>query len=409
MAKLKQIYSLLLALYILTSLLVPLASYNKIIFVALLLIYGIYILIIKKENRFEWVKLSLAPVVIILIFIYGFVRGVLNGADMALARQFLLATGAFVLIYPIDEFDIDFNNLLKNIARIYILFFLIYAIYAINILDYDIPVFIENAAHLLDNGFTRAIGQTLEAYGGGWISYRSFFGGAGMMIYLGSVPFLLVLTDILFIDDLKKKKITNLPWVVLAIILSLTAGLRTLMLLIPASLCVLLWLQLDRKKQVVSAVIICFAGAAVFVYLLNNSTFFSLSDSSNSTKIGHAVSYFKQLSLGKALIGDGLAAFYYSSGTGYEIAHTEITLIDHCRYFGIPLAITVWGLMICPKLDKSLKNWRNWRIWEIKEETVVFLLYLIFAQTNPVLFNSFGLTAVLWYWSVFFRNNQLNR
>ncbi len=409
MAKLKQIYSILLALYILTSLLVPLASYNKIIFVVLLFIYGIYILVLKKENQFEWVKRTLAPVVIILIFVYGFVRGVFNGADMALARQFLLATGAFVLIYPIDEFEIDFPGLLKNIARIYIVFFLIYAIYAINLLDYDIPVFIENAAHLLDNGVTRIIGQVLETYGGGWISYRSFFGGTGMMIYLGSAPFLLVLTDILFIDDLKKKKMVNLPWVVLAMILSLTAGLRTLMLLIPASLCVLLWLQLDRKKQVVSAVIICFAGAAVFVYLLNNSTFFSLSDSSNSAKIGHAVSYFKQLSLGKALFGDGLASFYYSSGTGYEIAHTEITLIDHCRYFGIPLAVTVWGLMLCPKLDKNLKNWKNWRIWEIKEETVVFLLYLIFAQTNPVLFNSFGLTAVLWYWSVFFRKDQMNR
>lgn len=399
MRYLKEIYTVLLGAYILASLLVPLAGYNKLIFIALLLIYGGYIFFYKKENRFEFLKTTIAPIVIILIFLYGFVRGYRNGADMVLAKQFFLATSTFVLIYPIDEFRIDFNKLMTIIAKLYILFFLIYAIYAINMLDYQLPMFIKTMAHMLDNSIIRAVGKTLEAYGGGWISYRSFFGGIGMMIYLGSVPFLLILTDVLVIEFLNSKKITNLFWIALGVMLSFTAGLRTLMLLVPASVCLLVWLSLDRKKKISSFVILFLMGIGIFIFLLNRSTFFSLSDSSNSAKIGHFVSYFKQLSLGKALFGDGLASYYFSSGTGYEVAHTEITFIDHCRYFGIPLGVTVWGLLVCPKPGRYLKDWKNWRVWEMQKETAVFILYLVFAQTNPVLFNSFGLVAVLWYWN----------
>lgn len=402
MTKLKQIYSILLAAYILTSLLVPLASFNKIIFLILLLIYGVYLLFFKKEDKFAWMKLTLAPVAIIFIFVYGFMRGAMNGADLVLARQFLFATSVFLLIYPIEEFEIDLNRLLKAIAKIYLFFFLVYAIYAINTLDYEIPLFIETFAGLFDNGITDAVGKILETYSGGWISYRSFFGGTGMMIYLGSVPFLMVLTDILFIDFLRNKKIGSLLWVFLAIVLSLTAGLRTLMLLIPISLCILLWLQLDNKKKLISAVLIGVIGTAAFLYLLNNSTFFSLSENSNSTKIGHLISYFDQLSVKNAVFGDGLASFYYSSGTEYALPHTEITFMDHCRYFGIPLAFAVWGMLLCPKISVLKDYWKSDKIGKFKEELTVFLLYLLFAQTNPVLFNSFGLISVLWYWNVFF-------
>jgi len=400
MIRLKQIYSVLLAAYILTSLLIPLESYNKLIFVVLVLIYGGYLVFVKKEKKFECLKITQAPVIIILIFIYGFIRGIANGADMALARQFLLATSVFVLIYPIEEFGIDLNGLLKVIAKIYITFFVIYVIYAINIKNYDLPPIIENTAHLLDNSVTRFIGETLKNLGEGKLSYRSFFGGKGIKIYLGSSPFLLILSDVLLIDYLKKRNITSLLWGISAVILAFLAGLRALMLLIPASICLLIWLNLERKKQIAALVMIGIMGICALVYLWNYSNFFSLSEKSNYVKVGHIISYFKQLTPRQALIGDGLASFYYSSGTEYALAHTEITLMDHCRYFGIPLAVCVWGLMVLPKPGK------NWKIREIKEETVVFLLYLVFAQTNPVLFNSFGLIAVLWYWNVAFMKNK---
>lgn len=404
--KLKPIYTLLLALYILMSLLIPLASYNKLLFAALVAIYGVYILFSKKEKKFECLKFTIAPIVIIGIFVYGYVKGMFGGADMALARQFLLGTSMFALIYPIDEFEIDMNTLLKIVAKIYIFAFFIYAVYAINIKEYDLPAVINQAAHLLDNGVTRAIGKTLQELGSGLIKYRNFFGGRGMQIYLGSTPFLLVLTDILFVDFLKNKKWSNLIWVGLVVALTFTTGSRTLILLIPASLCLLIWLNLDRKKQIFAAVIIGILGVAAFVFLLNHSTFFSMSERSNAVKAGHILSYFEQLNLKQALIGDGLASFYYSSGTKYELAHTEITFMDHCRWFGIPFAILVWGSLVVPKIRNNWKDWKNWKVWELKEELVILLLYMVFAQTNPVLFNSFGLTVVLWYWNCLFMKSK---
>lgn len=384
------------------SLLVPLASYNKMLFVALVLIYGGYLLGVKKEKIFDCLKSTLAPVGIIAIFAYGFLAGLGNGADLALAKQFLLTTGMFALIYPIEEFDIDMNRLLKVVAKIYIVFFAIYVIYAMNVKEFDIPVFLQKLVHALDNDITRTVGSTLHQFGSGLMTHRTFFGGGGMQIYLGSTPFMLVLTDILFVDFLRNKKVSNLFFVLLSVLLTLTTGSRTLMLLVPASLCILVWAGLDRKKQIIVAAIIAAAGAAAFIYLLTYSNFFSLEERSNFVKVGHIISYFEQLDAKNALLGDGLASFYYSSGVEYDLAHTEITFMDHCRYFGIPLGISVWFMLIVPKVQKGWKNWKNWKIWEMKEELLIFLLYLVFAQTNPVLFNSFGLTVVLWYWNSLF-------
>ena len=142
---------------------------------------------------------------------------------------------------------------------------------------------------------------------------------------------------------------------------------------------------------------------AFFVFLCCNYTsFFSLEDRSNSVKIGHAISYFNQLNLKQAFLGDGLGSFYYTNYSPEEIrllAQTEVTFLDHCRYFGIPLSIVVWGSMVIPKCTGFSTDWKNWKIWKMKEELTILLIYFIWAQLNPVLFNSFGLIIVLWYWN----------
>ena len=408
MIYLKSVYTVLLTIYILMSMLIPLAGYNKLLFVALMLIYGAYILFVKKEKKFEFLKLTLAPMFIILIFVYGFIRGAMNNAIMELAQQFLLVTSLFVLIYPIDEFGIGMNAILKIVAKIYIVFFMIYVIYAMNVMEFQIPAFVNKIAHSLDSRLLRLIGDTLHELGSGLMTRRAFFGekGSGMQIYLGSTPFMLVLTDILFVDFLRNRKWLNLVFVVLALMLTFTTGSRTLMLLVPASLCILIWLALDRKKQMIVAGVLGIAGIAAVIYLFNFSTFFSMEERSNFVKVGHMISYFKQLEMKNALLGEGLATIYYSAGTGYELAHTEITIMDHFRYFGIPLGTMIWVMMLIPKISRKSLDWRNWKIWQMKEEAVVLLLYFIFAQTNPVLFNSYGLVVVLWYWNILFTKNK---
>lgn len=406
MIYLKTIYSVLLTIYMLTSLLIPLVSFNKLIFVLLVLIYGSYILFFKKKDKFACLKITMAPVIILAIFAFGYTRGVDNAGDLALARQFLLVTSMFALVYPIEELQIDFQKIVKLAAKVYIAFFTIYVIYAINMKEFDIPSMVEGIAKLLDNGLTRAIGSTLETYCSGLMKYRAFFGGKGMQVYIGTTPFLMVFVDILFIDYLRNKKISNLFWVGLSMILTLTTGSRTMLLLVPASLCILFWLSLNRKYKIWTMFIVGIAGAAAFIYLLKFSTFFSMSEKSNFVKVGHILSYLEQLNVKQLLIGDGLATYYYSVNEGRELAHTEITLLDHFRYFGVICSTAIWFLMLVPKPDFTNMNWKNWRIWQMKEETVVLLLYFFFAQTNPVLFNSFGLLSVLWYWNVWFSKGK---
>ena len=409
MINLKSIYTLLLAFYILTSLLIPLASANKLIFVALVLIYGIYILFFKKEKKFECLNLTLAPIVIIAIFVYGYIRAMFGDSDMALARQFLLGSGMFALIYPIEEFEIDMQKLMLIIAKIYIMFYAIYVINSINLMEYDVPGFVKGFAGMFDNGLTRTIGDKMMILGGGWMSYRSFFGGEGMMIYLGSISFMLVLVSVLYLDFFKTKRWTNLLWVVLGTVLSFTAGQRACMLFIPAILCAITWLQLNQTVKWISAGIIGVVAAAAFVYLIKNTSILSFGDRSNAVKIGHMICYFEQFNLKQGLIGDGTASYYLTSYSPTEkkmLAQTEITFLDHCRYFGIPLSLTIWLSMIFPKWNRIALDIRKWKIWQAIDELAVLLIYFVWAQLNPVLFNSFGLVIVLWYWNVLFKKSQ---
>lgn len=108
-------------------------------------------------------------------------------------------------------------------------------------------------------------------------------------------------------------------------------------------------------------------------------------------------------------MGDGLGGFYLTSYSPTEqkmLAQTEITFLDHCRYFGIPLSLTMWLSMIFPKWNGFVADIKKWKIWQVKEELTVLLIYFVWAQLNPVLFNSFGLAIVLWYWNVLFKKIQ---
>lgn len=400
MINLKSIYTTLLMSYILTSLLIPLAMVNKVIFIVLILIYGIYVFFIKEKKKFNFLKITLAPVIIITIFCYGFVRGMMNGSNIVLARQFLLASSMFVLIYPIEEFEIDFNELLKRIAPIYIIFFMIYVVYAVNIAEYRLPLFIHRVVELLDNKITAIIGKTIFELGEGRASYRALFGTSGVKISIGSIPFLLVVTNVLFIDFLDNRKRINLIWVILSVLMSWLTASRALMLLLPISICLVLWLHMKLKWKIIITCIVGIGGSIIFLWLLKNSVFFSFAEgSSNFIKWNHITSYTNNLTLKDVVLGQGIATYYYSTGTNCTMAHTEITLLDHCRWFGIIGALIIWGSMLVPRIAKQ-------SIDKIKDELTVFLIYLLFSQTNPVLFNSFGLITVLWYWDCCLRKRK---
>ena len=128
-------------------------------------------------------------------------------------------------------------------------------------------------------------------------------------------------------------------------------------------------------------------------YLLQETTILSSSEVSNRGKIGHIESFLEDISWFSAFFGRGLASYYFSSGSGAFQSYTEITPMDLMRYFGIPLTLLVYICILFPSLELSIYKGEN------KMRMIAMLLYIVLSATNPVMFNSFGMLVLLWYWT----------
>ena len=130
-----------------------------------------------------------------------------------------------------------------------------------------------------------------------------------------------------------------------------------------------------------------------WITVLGDSLLFSADEESNSVKIGHFLSYLDDLGPLNGLFGQGLASYYYSSGSSALKAFTELTPIDMCRYVGIPLTLLLYAVLFVPMRGAARYARRH------GGHTVAMLLFTALSMSNPVMFNSYGLLVVLWYWS----------
>lgn len=128
-------------------------------------------------------------------------------------------------------------------------------------------------------------------------------------------------------------------------------------------------------------------------YLLLNTNVFDKNDLSNAAKLGHLNSFWKNLNLYNFFLGEGLASYYYSEGSGGLKAVTEITLLDLLRYFGFVLTPIIYSYIFFP-----VKRF-NAYLGDNLIYFVVFFMYVINSMTNPTFLNSYGFLVVLWYWS----------
>ena len=125
---------------------------------------------------------------------------------------------------------------------------------------------------------------------------------------------------------------------------------------------------------------------------------FNSNESGNSIKLKSAGSFIEWANGFHLLYGNGLASYFYSSGRGYAVAQTEITVLDNIRYFGIFGALALYFYIFFPKKGIKFK--------EFYIPFIIMLLYTLMSITNPVLFNSYGSLVVLWYWSSIINNKE---
>lgn len=368
------IASALLGLFLVVTVLVPAALVNKLIFVVLLLMMVAAVVASGGAVRIR----TLSPLVILSIFTYGYLHALGGLADPDLSNQLVLSIGVLFLFYLVDWYAIDLDTLIK-VAGLSLCAFTIFAVYAVALVPNSAL-----GAYFSDYFLDYSLGASTE---------RSFSGSKVFSFRIGSVAFLYLPFCLFFDSLLRRKRLRDLLAVLLITLVAVISTSRALILGGLLSAMYLLSSRMRPSRQLVALCLGGFLGVGLVLYVTAGTTIFSLDEQSNSVKVGHLVSFLDQMTSWRLLFGDGLASTYYTVGFQMRAAQTEVTLLDMIRYFGLPATVLLYAALLFPSL-----RYRGVDRGKLKA-IVIFVVYLLMALTNPVLFNSFGLVIVVWYWS----------
>jgi hypothetical protein len=290
----------------------------------------------------------------------------------------MLSVAMLLLVYLVDWYAIDFDWSIK-FAGVFLSVFSVAAIFAL--------VFFESSA-------ANALQTYFLEYSMGAIGQRSTISDNPLFTFrIGTVQFLFLPYCLFFSSLLRTRRILDLLALLLigfVIVLSLSRGLILGCVLATGYLVLA---RLRPSGQVIGFCVAAFAAMVAFDYLVSQTRIFSATEFSNSVKIGHIVSFFEYMTPTRLIFGEGLAAFYFSSGFNLSTAQTEITLLDLVRYFGVPLTAVLYVALLFPSLRPESYG------GEKSTSVFIFVVYLAISLSNPVLFNSYGLLVVVWYWS----------
>ena len=378
-----RVVGFLFGLYLVTTLIVPSFFINKVFFLAIMFIWLIY----HGTKKISMIT----PFIIIAIVFYGFLVSLLTYSDIALARQFLLAPTVLLLYYPCKSFKVNMARIIKVSCLIIIAFNFLFLLYCSNSLGVVLPFNISRLNTLV-SFIPPVFFNFIDKYGEIAVGNRSFFSGITIMVHLGGLPFVYLGIYYWSLDLFKRRRYISLVPLLIAFFVIVLSSTRAMLLCSAMCVFIVFVFCVKNKTARIGAFLALSIAALYLLAKLSTTTdFFNVKEASNSIKIGHIVSFFESDDLCFYLIfGKGLGSYYYSSGSQDFIAHTEITFLDYSRYIGLPLTILLYCLLIFP--FKVVKNRNTYML------CVVFLVYVIMSFTNPVLFNSFGLFVVVWYW-----------
>lgn len=364
---------LTLGLFFITTLVAPAALVNKLVF----LVLGMWLLRDMLFARRPAVRLSMGPLGVFAIFAYGLFLSLMFRADVGLAVQLFLSVFILFLIEFIDRYQIDVDPLVE-VAGIVLLVFT--ALLWLVTLWPDMPL-------------AEPLRELFERFSLSAQSEREFLNDPTFSLRVGTVPFLFLpwcLFSRRFFDRRRWRDLLLLVLTGLVIALSASRGLFVVSLVF---LVVVAMGRLPVLSRMAAAIGVGFATYIAFEVYLGNTQILNPEEISNAVKIGHLRSYFDDVTLASALFGRGLASYYYSSGSAALKAQTEISPLDMLRYFGVPLTVILYLCLLFPARQLWRYAGRN------AIHVFTFVLYMVLSITNPVLFNSYGMLVVLWYWA----------
>ncbi|MDO9390506.1 MAG: hypothetical protein Q7U71_01895 [bacterium] len=254
----------------------------------------------------------------------------------------------------------------------------------------------------------KSITSFLVDYNVARIGSRSFGEIDVVMIFFVTTP--LVIISVPFLINLIFGR-SNTAWhkfaavLFLGLILSASfvsaARALTIVLLLECLAC---FVYLNRRRGVLVAGSLALAAIflAAGLMMVQKTTLLSSGEQSNSTKIGHFKSFTEYINDHPAVLltGDGLGATYFSGApdVGKEVYQTELTYIDMVRYFGLAGSLFILLLLGAPLLLPA----NNGLLF------IGLMSYLIVAGNNPLLFNSTGMLAMVFFWSQQLRYSKNN-
>ncbi|MBJ2267538.1 hypothetical protein JFT60_09150 [Pseudomonas sp. MF6772] len=366
----------ILFFYCLSTVLLPVFVLNKLFFVPLFLM-AVYVFISRPIK-------TIAPVVVFLIFLYGFLLGLLGGADADFSRQMILGAVSLFLIYSIVEFKVDMALIVKAVGAIFALIMCVFSFML-----------------MVEPGSSLSV-MLLDFYNANELGYyglRSFGGLDMFMLHHRSSPFLLLPLSLFFLDFLQVKRFWSLFFVVVILMAIIWSASRGLIVMAAVSMLVLYFYNKNwsaRLLMLCALVPVIILGVG---YLLTETSMFSSDEQSNNIKIGHIISFLNVADWKMLVFGNGLGTYYYTEGYGELAAQTEITWMDSVRYVGLPLSLLLFSVLLFPN-RKYLASVQG------SSSRLIMFMYLLMSLSNPVLFNSFGFLVILWYWSVVIKNHE---
>ncbi|MBC7845838.1 MAG: hypothetical protein H7Y10_05055 [Flavobacterium sp.] len=377
--KLNKSISLLFLFFFILSLLFPTTIFNKVIFIILM---GFTVL-----NHKIYKLKTVSPFFVFFIFLFGFIYSFFNNSDSDLRLQFFLSVLVLFLIYPILKYKIDIDYIAKVSGLVMALYTGISFLIIVTFMNSPIS----GAYYKL----------FFEVSSGGY-SLREFGEEGTLSFHVGTVPFI-YLSFVLYVKSFIEKKKTSTFLIIL--ILSITIYVSVSRGLIISCIVGAGYIVFFKTK-LVNKIIFLMTSIPLLVitilYLMANTGVFSSGETSNSIKIGHYVSFVEHIDFFNFFIGEGLASYYYSKGTNSMLAHTEITPLDMIRYFGFILATLLYFVIVFP--SKKITSYLGPNSLYV----VLFLIYVINSMTNPIMFNSYGLLIVLWYWNKILCDRNVN-
>jgi len=363
-----------MGLFFIATLIAPAAFVNKVVFL-LMMFRCLVDLLFADRNA---VRHTTAPFLVLGIFAYGFLISMLEATDTELSIQFFLAVFILFLFYYVRNYQIDLDRLVR-MSGIWLI--AATGVYLYSKLLPGMPL----AGPLAD--FFAKVSLSAKAD-------RDYLGEGEALVtlHLGAVPFLFVPFCLWAKSLVERFNVRDLGLVIASLGCMALSGSRGLVFIAGMFLTALIVMRVSWAWRIVAVVVAAASMYALQVFYLSNTLILSIEDTSNAVKVGHFTSYLDDMTLESALFGRGLATFYFSTGSGAMKAHTEITPLDMARYFGIPITTLLFLIILLPsrRLVGYIKN---------ATFVVAFVLYLVLSATNPVLFNSYGLLVVLWYWS----------